>query len=80
MSTGDARAGESTTERNQPMKRTQVDADGTVRCSVCGAKDFTHRNLPLLTRKRLRCRGCGTNLKPGKASASQAREHVGKSK
>ncbi|MGZ4560422.1 MAG: hypothetical protein ACXVXJ_05515 [Mycobacteriaceae bacterium] len=55
------------------MKSTEVDADGTVRCPKCGANTFmTKRTVKgkimggaLLVPKRLKCNGCGTNLKRG---------------
>ncbi len=59
------------------MKSTQVTADGQVRCPVCGSTFFTEKRtgkakwltVPtiglgvLLAPKRLKCGGCGTNLK-----------------
>lgn len=61
------------------MKETQVDAEGNVRCPVCGATDFSDKRTgkaklvgvatvgvgALAMPKRLKCRGCGTNLKRG---------------
>ncbi len=59
------------------MKSTQVTADGQVRCPVCGSTFFTEKRtgkakwltVPtigigvLLAPKRLKCGGCGINLK-----------------
>ena len=53
------------------MKTTRVDAEGNVRCPVCGAIDsFTVKRTGkgklvagLLAPKLLKCNGCGTNLK-----------------
>jgi len=61
------------------MKSTQVDSDGRVRCPVCGADDFSDKRTGkakaagfitlgigvVAMPKRLKCRGCGTNLKRG---------------
>ena len=62
------------------MKSTYVDADGNVVCPVCGAKNsFVSKRTgkgktigivtvgagALLLPKRLKCNGCGTNLKRG---------------
>lgn len=71
------------------MKSTVVDANGSVRCPVCGAADFSDKRtgrakwgagiagavtLGLAAPaaiaampKRLKCRGCGENLKRGDA-------------
>ena len=53
------------------MKTTEVDEQGDVRCPKCGAKNsFTSKRTlkgkmagSLLAPKRLKCNGCGTNLK-----------------
>lgn len=53
------------------MKRTVVDENGDVRCPKCGAKNsfMTKRTgkgkltAGLLAPKRLKCNGCGANLK-----------------
>lgn len=59
------------------MKSTRVDANGTVRCPKCGATSFNEKRtgkakwmaVPtvgvgvLAMPKRLKCNGCGTNLK-----------------
>lgn len=61
------------------MKSTQVDSDGRVRCPVCGASDFSDKRTGkakaagfitlgvgvVAMPKRLKCRGCGENLKRG---------------
>jgi hypothetical protein len=54
------------------MKATTVDTDGTVRCPVCGATSFTSKRTikgklaaGVLAPKRLKCDGCGTDLKRG---------------
>jgi hypothetical protein len=62
------------------MKSTVVDEEGNVRCPVCNAKDsFTQKRTGkakwagtitlgvgvLAMPKRLKCNGCGTNLKRG---------------
>jgi ribosomal protein S27E len=63
------------------MKRAEVQSDGTVRCPNCGAvNSFTTKRtgkaklLGVATAgvgavampKRLKCNGCGTNLKRGR--------------
>lgn len=52
------------------MKSTVVDSAGVVRCPVCGASDFSDKRtikgkiaVGVLAPKRLKCRGCGANLK-----------------
>jgi ribosomal protein S27E len=62
------------------MKTTRVDANGNVRCPTCGARNsFTVKRTgkakwgvgptfgvaALGAPKRLKCNGCGTNLKRG---------------
>lgn len=61
------------------MKSTGVDAEGVVRCPVCSASSFVEKRtgkakwlaVPTLgvgvlaMPKRLKCSGCGTNLKRG---------------
>jgi hypothetical protein len=62
------------------MKSTQIDANGDVRCPVCGARNsFTSKRTGkakvigvvtvgvgvLAMPKRLKCNGCGENLKRG---------------
>lgn len=62
------------------MKSTQLDANGDVRCPKCGARNsFTAKRTGkaklgvlatggvgvLATSKKLKCNGCGTNLKRG---------------
>ena len=57
-----------------------VDGDGNVRCPVCGASDFSDKRtgkakwgvgvtlgvaVIAAAPKRLKCRGCGENLKRG---------------
>ena len=71
------------------MKSTIVDADGNVRCPVCGAANsFTAKRTAkakalggvavgvgaLAAPKRLRCNGCGTYLK---ASGGEAKPSLG---
>ena len=65
------------------MKATIVDSDGNVRCRVCGANQFSDKRTGKATLagvvtlgvgvpampKRLKCRGCGENLKRGEPSA-----------
>lgn len=66
------------------MKSTVVDSDGDVRCPVCGARNsFTSKRTGkakligvatvgvgvVAMPKRLKCNGCGTNLKRGGATA-----------
>ena len=59
------------------MKSTFTDTDGNVVCPVCGAKNqFTSKRsgkgklaAGVLAPKRLKCNGCGTNLKRGGASS-----------
>lgn len=54
-----------------PMKTTQVDAEGNVRCPKCGANSFTQKRSAkgkvmggfVLAPKRLKCNGCGKMLK-----------------
>lgn len=67
------------------MKSTQVDQDGNVRCPKCGGKQFTSKRTGkakwagVLTvgvgvavmPKRLKCQGCGENLKTGSAKDSE---------
>jgi hypothetical protein len=66
------------------MKSTRVDADGTVRCPVCGATAFDQKRTGkakivgfatvgvgvVAMPKRLKCRGCGTNLKRGNGQST----------
>lgn len=67
------------------MKSTYVDAEGNVRCPVCNAANsFTSKRTgkakaigvvtvgvgAVAAPKRLKCNGCGANLKRGSASAS----------
>lgn len=54
------------------MKKTQVDASGSVRCPKCGANSFTQKRTVkgkmmggVIAPKRLKCNGCGTPLKRG---------------
>lgn len=62
------------------MKRTVIDENGDVRCPKCGARNsFTQKRSGkakmmgatmgglgvLAMPKRLKCNGCGTNLKRG---------------
>lgn len=55
------------------MKETTVDSQGRVRCPRCGASDFSDKRTvkgkvlggAVLAPKRLKCRGCGANLKRG---------------
>lgn len=62
------------------MKKTVIDEDGDVRCPKCGARNsFTVKRTgkaklvgiatvgagALVMPKRLKCNGCGTNLKRG---------------
>jgi hypothetical protein len=69
------------------MKSTYVDAEGNVVCPVCGAKNnFTSKRTgkgkaagivtvgvgAVLLPKRLKCNGCGTNLKRGDVGQSAA--------
>lgn len=69
------------------MKSTIVDADGNVRCPVCGAANsFTSKRTAkakvlggaavgvgaLAAPKRLRCNGCGTYLKASGGDAKPA--------
>jgi len=58
------------------MKRTEVDADGTVRCPRCGATSFRpsrkygiYRYFP-----KSHCNGCGAHLKPGKPPSKKDRK------
>lgn len=62
------------------MKETTVDKEGRVRCPECGGSDFSDKRTGkaklggVLTLgvgvavmpKRLKCRGCGTNLRRGR--------------
>lgn len=68
------------------MRTTQVDEDGNVRCPKCGANAFTSKRTVagkmaagLLAPKRLKCQGCGTNLRTGSsqtaAAAQWSKEH-----
>lgn len=64
------------------MQETTVDKDGRVRCPKCGASDFSEKRtgkakwMAVATigvgvaamPKRLKCRGCGQNLKRGGGS------------
>lgn len=53
------------------MRTTVVDEEGIVRCPKCGARDaFTVKrtvkgkiSMGVVAPKRLKCNGCGTNLK-----------------
>lgn len=69
------------------MKRTQVDETGDVRCPKCGARNsFTVKRTGkakfvgvvtlgvgvVAMPKRLKCNGCGTNLKRAGARPIQA--------
>jgi hypothetical protein len=59
------------------VKTTRVDSQGNVRCPVCGAiNSFTVKRtgkgklvLGVAAPKRLKCNGCGTNLKRGGANS-----------
>lgn len=67
------------------MKSTWVDHDGNVRCPKCGGKQFTSKRTGkakwagvltvgvgvLAMPKRLKCQGCGQNLKTGSAKDSE---------
>lgn len=68
------------------MKSTYVDSEGRVRCPVCGAANsFTSKRTgkaklagavtvgvgALAAPKRLKCDGCGTNLKRGSVDAGR---------
>ena len=69
------------------MKSTIVDSEGNVRCPVCGANDFSDKRTGRATMaglpfgalgiaampKRLKCRGCGENLKRGGKPSERAR-------
>jgi hypothetical protein len=68
------------------VKRTIVDASGDVRCPNCGARDsFVSKRTGkakligvatvgvgvVAMPKRLKCNGCGTNLKRGRAAGPE---------
>lgn len=67
------------------MKSTWVDREGNVRCPKCGGKQFTSKRTGkakwagaltvgvglLAMPKRLKCQGCGQNLKTGSAKDSE---------
>lgn len=68
------------------VKRTVVDSSGDVRCPTCGARNsFTSKRTGkakligvatvgvgvVAMPKRLKCNGCGTNLKRGAAPHAQ---------
>jgi hypothetical protein len=54
------------------VKSTQVRSDGAVVCPKCGGTSFTQKRtvkgkilLTIWAPKRLKCSGCGANLKRG---------------
>lgn len=67
------------------MKSTWVDDEGNVRCPKCGGKQFTSKRTGkakwagalamgvgmAVMPKRLKCQGCGENLKTGSARKSE---------